>query len=62
MISYVLQNRRQLLTQGVTVGAAATIGLAGNAAIGMAADQAAQAKPTPRDIAILKFLAAAELV
>ena len=62
MINYVLQNRRQLLTQGAAVGAAATIGLAGNAAIGMAADQAAQAKPTPRDVAILKFLAAAELV
>ena len=62
MMRYVLQNRRQLLTQGAAVGAAATIGLAGNAAIGMAADQAAQAKPTPRDVAILKFLAAAELV
>jgi hypothetical protein len=64
MLSYVLQSRRGLLTQGAAVGVAA-VGLASDPALGAAstaADSAIQARPTQRDVAILKFLAAAELV
>jgi hypothetical protein len=55
-----IQNRRGFMTRGAAVGTAIGIGLTA----GPLAAQVATvtARPNPRDVAILKFLAAAELV
>jgi hypothetical protein len=68
MVSYALLSRRKLLTQSAAVGAAAAVGLTSDAAVSAApaveaeADFTIQAEVTLRDVAILKFLAAAELI
>jgi hypothetical protein len=68
MVSHLLLNRRELLTQSAAVGAAAAVSLTSDAALSGAppaeveADFTIEAEATPRDVAILKFLAAAELI
>jgi hypothetical protein len=66
MVSYGLLSRRKLLTRSGAVGAAAAVGLVSDAVVSaapaIAADPTIDAEVTPRDVAILKFLAAAELI
>jgi hypothetical protein len=66
MDNHALLSRRKLLTRSGAVGAAAAVGLVSNAAVIAAqpaeADLDIEAEVTARDVAILKFLAAAELI
>jgi hypothetical protein len=67
MLSSALLSRRNLLTRSGGVGAAAAVGLVSNAAViaappAEADDLDIEDEVTARDIAILKFLAAAELI